>query len=83
MGPTKQLIDEIYREKVLRGEGADREQTARGAEIFEEVCERMAASLRSENPDADEGDPGPPETTARSTPTIEGGRCPLTKRRSR
>jgi hypothetical protein len=55
MQPTAELIDAIYREKVLRARRVPIEQKFRaGAELFEMVCRRMADGLRSENPGADE-----------------------------
>ena len=55
MGPTKELIDDIYRERVLRARRTPMEQKiSAGGELFEGVCERMADGLRHENPVADE-----------------------------
>jgi hypothetical protein len=55
MGPTKELIDDIYRERVLRARRTPMEQKiSAGGELFEGVCERMADGLRHENPAADE-----------------------------
>lgn len=55
MGPTQELADEIYRERVLRARATPPEQKfLAGARIFEDVCERMAVGLRDENPEADE-----------------------------
>jgi hypothetical protein len=55
MQPTQELIDSIYREKVLRARETPIEQKVlAGAEIFEMVCQRMADGLRSENPGADD-----------------------------
>lgn len=55
MEPTRELADAIYRERVLRARATPAEAKLRaGAELFEEVCERMAAGLRLENPDADD-----------------------------
>jgi hypothetical protein len=55
MGPTKELIDDIYRERVLRARRTPIEQKIpAGGELFEGVCERMADGLRHENPGADE-----------------------------
>jgi hypothetical protein len=55
MGPTKELIDDIYRERVLRARRTPIEQKiSAGGELFEGVCERMADGLRNENPGADE-----------------------------
>lgn len=55
MEPTQELIDSIYREKVLRARRTpiDRKFLA-GAELFEMVCRRMADGLRMENPRADD-----------------------------
>jgi hypothetical protein len=55
MEPTKDLIDSLYRERILRARASSPEQKLlAGAQLFEEVCERMAAGLRDENPEADE-----------------------------
>jgi hypothetical protein len=55
MESIKELADEIYRERVLRARRTPIEQKiAAGGELFEDVCERMAAGLRDENPGADE-----------------------------
>jgi hypothetical protein len=55
MGPTQDLVDEIYQDRVLRARATPpEEKLLAGARLFEEVCERMAAGLRDENPDADE-----------------------------
>jgi hypothetical protein len=55
MEPTKELIDDIYRERVLRARKTPIEQKiAAGGELFEGVCERMADGLRHENPGADD-----------------------------
>jgi hypothetical protein len=55
MQPTQELIDSIYREKVLRARQAPVDQKVlAGAEIFEMVCQRMADGLRAEKPGADE-----------------------------
>jgi hypothetical protein len=55
MQPTAELIDSIYREKVLRARRSPIERKVlAGAEIFEMVCRRMADGLRAEKPDADE-----------------------------
>ncbi len=57
MQPTSQLIDSIYREKVLRARRVPiGRKVLAGAEIFEMVCRRMADGLRAERPDADEAD---------------------------
>lgn len=55
MEPIKELVDDIYRERVLRARRTPIEQKiAAGGELFEGVCERMADGLRDENPGADE-----------------------------
>ena len=55
MESIKELADDLYRERVLRARRTPIEQKiSAGAEIFEEVCERMAAGLRYENPGADD-----------------------------
>jgi hypothetical protein len=55
MQPTQELIDAIYREKVLRAREVPLEQKIlAGAQLFDDVCERMAAGLRAENPTATE-----------------------------
>jgi hypothetical protein len=55
MEPTQQLIDELFRERVLRARQMTPEQKLlAGATLFEDVCERMAAGIRDENPGADE-----------------------------
>ena len=55
MEPTRELIDDIFRERVLRARAKSIEDKfLAGAQLFEEVCQRMAAGLRAENPGADE-----------------------------
>lgn len=55
MEPTQELIDSIYRGRVLRARHIPLDQKLLlGPELFEEVCARMADGLRNENPDADE-----------------------------
>ena len=55
MGPTQELVDELYRERVLWARAMTLEQRMlAGPQIYEDVCERMAAGLRDENPGADE-----------------------------
>jgi hypothetical protein len=55
MEPTQELVDAIYREKVLRARATPPEQKwLSGAELFDEVCERMRLGLKYENPDADD-----------------------------
>ena len=55
MESIKELADDIYRERVLRARRTPIEQKiSAGGELFESVCEMMAAGLRHENPGADE-----------------------------
>jgi hypothetical protein len=55
MEPTRELIDALYREKVRRARRvAPTAKLLAGGELFEEVCIRMSAGLRAENPGADE-----------------------------
>ena len=55
MEPTQELIDDIYRGKVLRARRVPLEAKFRtGGELFDEVCERMMCGIRSQHPDADE-----------------------------
>ena len=55
MEPTRELIDELYRERVLRARRTPPERKLlAGGELFDAACERMAAGLRAENPGADE-----------------------------
>jgi hypothetical protein len=55
MEPTRELIDQIYREKVLRARRTPlRDKLLSGADIFEEVYERMAAGVRAQHPGADD-----------------------------
>ena len=55
MQPTQELVDELYRERILWARATPpEEKLLAGARLFEDVCERMAAGLRDENPEADE-----------------------------
>ncbi|MBY0527877.1 MAG: hypothetical protein K2R98_31055 [Gemmataceae bacterium] len=55
MEPTQELVDSIYRERVLRARRMSfEEKFLAGAELFEEVCQRMADGIRFQFPDADE-----------------------------
>jgi hypothetical protein len=55
MGPTQELIDDIYRERVLRARRTPIEQKVlAGAELFEFACQITCAGIRQENPGADE-----------------------------
>lgn len=55
MNPTKDLIDQLYREEVLRARAMPpEEKLLAGPRLFDIVCRRMAAGVRHEYPDADE-----------------------------
>jgi hypothetical protein len=55
MGPTRELIDELFRERVLRARRIPLERKfLSGAELYEGACRRMMDGLRMENPEADE-----------------------------
>ncbi len=55
MEPTQELIDSIYRERVLRARHTPLDKKLLlGPQLFAEVCERMADGIRNEYPDADE-----------------------------
>ena len=55
MEPTQELVDSIFRERVLRARRTPLEmKLLQGPELFAGVCRRMADGIRNENPDADE-----------------------------
>jgi hypothetical protein len=55
MGPTQELVDSIYRERVLRArQMSPEEKFLAGPRLFEWACRLMADGIRSEFPDADE-----------------------------
>jgi Rv0078B-related antitoxin len=55
MQPTRELIDQLYRERVQRGrEMRPEEKLLAGAELFEWACSITRAGIRQQNPDADE-----------------------------
>jgi hypothetical protein len=55
MQPTKELIDDIYRDKVIRARRMKPEAKIHaGFELFETVRQRMIEGLRAENPEANE-----------------------------
>jgi hypothetical protein len=57
MEPTRELIDAIYRDRVLRARRTpEAQKLLAGAELFEGACRRMADGLRDENPGADEAE---------------------------
>jgi len=55
MEPTPELVDAIYRDKVLQARKTPLEQKfLAGAELFESACRITVAGIRNQNPDADE-----------------------------
>lgn len=55
MEPTQELVDSIYRERILRARRMSvEEKFLAGAELFEEVCQRMVDGIRCQFPAADE-----------------------------
>lgn len=51
MEPTQELVDAIYREKVLRARRQPVEfKVLGGAALFEEACERMRMGIRADHP---------------------------------
>ncbi len=52
--PSKELIDELFRNKVRAARRMTEEERLRaGGDLFDEVCDRMRDGIRSEFPDAD------------------------------
>ena len=55
MEPTKDLIDQLYRERVLRARAMPpEEKLLAGPRLFERSCRIMADGIRDEYPEADE-----------------------------
>jgi hypothetical protein len=55
MGPTKEEIDAIYRERVLRARATPpEEKLLGGAQLFERACNIMRDGIRHDFPDADD-----------------------------
>jgi hypothetical protein len=55
MQPTQELIDDMFRERILRArEMSPDEKFHAGAELFERACQIMVAGIRNQFPDADE-----------------------------
>jgi len=55
MQPTQELIDELFRERILRArEMSPDEKFFAGPELFERACQIMAAGIRNQFPNADE-----------------------------
>jgi hypothetical protein len=57
MDPTKEVADALYHERVLRARGTPMaEKLLDGANLFDDVCERMRAGIRARFPEADESE---------------------------
>ena len=55
MQPTKELVDAIDRDRIRAARRMRPEDKLwAGAQLFDEVCERMKAGIRMQFPDADE-----------------------------
>lgn len=55
MEPPRDVIDAIYRERILRARQVSiAEKLMSGADLFEEVRERMAEGIRSQYPELDD-----------------------------
>jgi len=55
MEPTRELIDEIYRQRVLRARRTPpEEKLLDGARLFDMACQIMMDGIRDEFPDIDE-----------------------------
>jgi len=55
MQPTRELIDELYRERVQRARTMSPEDKfLAGARLFDRSCRIMADGIRAQFPDADE-----------------------------
>ena len=56
-GPTPELIDELLRDKVRQARAMTvRERLSAGGDLFDEVCERMRAGIRSQFRSADDAE---------------------------
>ena len=55
MQPTQQLVDELYRQEVLRARATPGGvKLLEGARLFDMACRVMADGIRSQFPDADD-----------------------------
>ncbi len=53
--PTPELIDQLYRDKVLAARCmALEDKLCSGGQLFDEVCQRMREGIRWQFPDADQ-----------------------------
>lgn len=57
MAPTQELIDDIYRRRILRARAmSPGEKMLSGANLFEMGCEITRAGIRAQHPGADEAE---------------------------
>jgi hypothetical protein len=57
MKPTKQLIDDLYRERVLRARAISPEQKLlAGPRLFATACRMVMSGIRSQHPEADDAE---------------------------
>ena len=57
MEPTQELIDDIYRRRVLRARATPpEEKLLAGAELFDLACRISMDGIRHQHPDADEAE---------------------------
>ena len=55
MEPTRELIDALYREEILEARRLSLgEKLFLGGALFDDLCERMRAGIRSQSPGADD-----------------------------
>lgn len=55
MQPSQELVDDIYKERVLRARRTPPEQKLLdGPRLFDRACRIMMDGIRNQNPDADE-----------------------------
>lgn len=55
MEPTRELVDDLYRNRVLRARQVPlEEKILGGADLFDETCRRMEAGIRGLHPEADD-----------------------------
>jgi hypothetical protein len=55
MEPTKELLESLYRERVLRARRmSPQDKLLAGARLFDYACRVTAAGIRSQHPDADD-----------------------------
>ncbi len=55
MEPTKQLVDELYREEVLRARAmSPEEKLLDGPRLFDYACRITMDGIRAQHPDADD-----------------------------